>query len=98
MRRASVCEVQRCFAKHSHSSVEKKRSAIALSSASLREPMDGRTPSVWQRCPKANALYWRPLIRVMHDIGGAPLPRRHVERVEDDRGLQRIAYRASPSR
>ena len=55
--------------------------------------MDGRTPSVWQRCPKANALYWRPLIRVMHDIGGAALPRRHVERVEDDRGLQRIAHR-----
>jgi hypothetical protein len=51
--RASACVAKRYFARHSTAS-----SAIELSYASPREPIDGRTPSGLQRCPKASARYW----------------------------------------
>ena len=58
--RASVCVAKRCRASSSHSSVAKNDAAIALSEASPREPIDGRTPNVLQRCPNARAPYCDP--------------------------------------
>lgn len=57
MSRASVCDGNPRFARHSHSSMEKELSGMALWYASPREPIEGRTPSVWKRCPNAYALY-----------------------------------------
>jgi len=56
-RRAAACvrEVRR--SSRSHSSVAKKRSAIAWSSALPTAPRDGRTPSCRHRCPTARAVY-----------------------------------------
>jgi hypothetical protein len=45
----------------SHSSVEKKLSAIALSYASPTDPVDGLMPVSMQRCPNATEVYWQPL-------------------------------------
>jgi hypothetical protein len=58
--RASACEEKRRRASSSHSSVEKKLSAMALSSASPTDPVEGRTPASRQRFPKAMAVYCEP--------------------------------------
>ena len=44
----------------SHSSVAKKLSHMALSKQSPTEPIEGRTPALSQRWPKAKEVYWLP--------------------------------------
>jgi hypothetical protein len=46
-----------------------------------------------QRRPKAIDVYWAPVVGVVDDVLRLPLPHGHVERVEDDLGLQARRHR-----
>ncbi len=58
--RASAWERKRRRSSSSHSWVAKNASAMALSYASPTRPVDGRTPALRHRIPKATEVYWLP--------------------------------------
>lgn len=57
---ASACERKRRRASNSHSRVGKKLSAMALSSVSPTDPIEGRTPVSLPRLLKASDVYCDP--------------------------------------
>lgn len=64
--RASVCFSYPRRSISSHSSVAKKRSAIALSYALPTVPLLGRTPISAQRLPSPTLVYWLPSVGVVN--------------------------------